>query len=350
MGSFRMRALAPWLVLTGAVLCGSCGDEITYEVVPAGTGALRIDVEPAPLDAPWSLTLPSGATASGSGSAFLPSMPAGTYTIAWGDVADWVSPSPNPHSEILEAGAELGLLGEYIYAPPLGSIVVDVQPDDTYAPWSLSGPDGYALSGQGDRTLAALPLGEYTLIWGEVAFYFTPEVNPVTGQLGESEPLMIAGVYSPDDSIDRVGIYADSLGTVRAVTIEPNTIVTVYIVAHLPSLNGELLSVAEFAAPNWFDPGAAGLVELQWVTDLLIGSLPDGIAMALVEPLPADENDNIVLGTARILSLDAAWPPASSHIEVQGWHEALPEFAPQGGDAFFAVGDALRVNPTAPLP
>jgi hypothetical protein len=342
-----MRALAPGLVLAVAVLCGSCGDEITYEVLPGlETGALRIEVVPESVDAPWSLTLPGGGTASGSGSAYLPSMPAGTYTIAWGDVGDWDSPTPNPFTETLAAGTELEFRGEYIYAPPLGTIIVDVQPNDTYAPWSLGGPDGYVLDGEGDRTLDAMPLGEYTLTWGDVAFYFTPEVNPVTGQLDQSAPLVLAGVYSPDDSIDRVGIYADSLGHVRAVAIEPYAVVELFIIAHVPSLEGGL-QVVGLSAVNWLDPGPAGIVQIDWETDLMVGNLVDGIALAFGgDPAYPDENHNVLLGVARVLSLDPAWPAPNTEVTIGGQDGPYPVVVGTDVEEIEVAGDRLLVNPS----
>lgn len=350
MGRFRVRALAPLLVLGVAVLSGSCGDEITYEVLPeAGTGAVRIAVEPAALDAPWSLILPGGATASGSGEAYLPNMPAGSYTIAWGEMGDWDSPPLNPFTETLAAGAVLELRGEYIYAPPLGSIVIDPDPNGILAPWLLSGPGGFGLEGRGDRTLTDMPAGEYTLGWGGVGFHDSPEANPVTGQLGESEILTFTGAYALDESLDRFGIYADSLGTVRAVTILPNAITTLYFVAHLPSVVGHTLGAIEFSVPNWLDAGAAGVVQLEWMPGPIIGEILGGIAIALVPPIVPDAHGNILIGTARVLSLDAAWPAADTEIRLAGYgSNELPAFAivgDQGDDPPSVSSDTLFVNP-----
>ena len=314
-------------------------------------GTLIVDAAPDYLDAPWSVTLPSGATASGSGDATLPDLPPGTYTITWGAVADWNAPHPNPVAGELMVGDSLTFTGAYSYALPTGTIAIDPDPDYIDAPWSLSGPGGYTAEGQGDQTLDGVPLGEYELTWGDVEYYFPPAENPAAGALDELTPLVFSGEYQPTGEGDHIGIYADSLGAVTSVVIEPNVVTTLYIVAHLPSLGDLRLQAVDFAVPAWFDPGSLGITDLQWRTDLLVGNIRDGITMAFEGDGPVtDALDNIVLGSARVVSLDASWPAPNTRITVQGSEQDLPLVVDENSLERLVLGDSLLVNPLLRLP
>jgi hypothetical protein len=321
----------------------------TYEpIVGSGTGTLRIEVAPESLDAPWSLILPGGATAAGTGAALLPGMPAGSYTIAWGAVDGWLPPSPNPISGVLVAGDELEFEGEFTWVPPTGTIIVNPDPDMIEAPWTLVGPDDYELAGNGDRTLSGLLLGSYTLTWGEVTFYYTPEENPAQGELDEIDPLVFAGEYLPTGDGNRIGIYADPFASITQVTIEPFQIVELYIIAHLPGFDGGRITAAEFSAPSWFDPGPLGLVEIEWNTNMVLGYIFEDVALAFPDGGYLDEHDNVLLATARILSLDAAWPAPDTMILTQGglYGGPYPVVVDEESNEIGVFGDTLIVNPS----
>jgi hypothetical protein len=319
----------------------------TYEPIDgSGMGTLRIEVVPESLDAPWSLILPGGATAAGTGAALLPSMPTGSYTIAWGAVEGWLPPSPNPVSGVLVAGDELEFAGEYTWAPPTGTIIIDPDPDFIVAPWTLSGPHGYQLADAGDRTLYEMPIGVYALTWGDVLFYFTPADNPVQAELSESAALAFSATYIPTGDGDRIGIYADPLGLIPVVSIAPNQIVDLYIIAHLPSME-DRISAAEFRALNWLNPGPDGLIQAEWETPLTIGNLADGIALAFTDYVLPDENHNVLFGVMRVLSLSASWPPANTEIAVVGSSEPYPVIVRASDAVTISVaGDTLLVNPS----
>jgi len=91
---------------------------------------------------------------------------------------------------------------------PLGTIVINPDPDILDAPWHLEGPAGYSHNGFGDVVLTDMAVGDYTLTWGDVLNWATPEPNPVEQNLG------------PDGTITFNGTYV-SLGT-GTVHIDPN--------------------------------------------------------------------------------------------------------------------------------
>jgi hypothetical protein len=49
-----------------------------------------------------------------------------------------------------------------------GTVMINPDPDNISAPWTLTGPNSYSQSGVGDQTLTSLAPGDYTLTWGDV--------------------------------------------------------------------------------------------------------------------------------------------------------------------------------------
>jgi hypothetical protein len=64
-----------------------------------------------------------------------------------------------------------------------GTIGVYPRPITVAFPWSLSGPDGYVLTGNGDQVIEDLAPGEYELTWEGVSGWFLPDTNPMIKQL-----------------------------------------------------------------------------------------------------------------------------------------------------------------------
>lgn len=66
-----------------------------HDVNPAAPaiGAITIDAEPDFLEAPWQISGPNGYRQDGSGDATLGSLHAGTYTVAWLEVAGYGTPA-----------------------------------------------------------------------------------------------------------------------------------------------------------------------------------------------------------------------------------------------------------------
>ena len=77
--------------------------------------------------------------------------------------------------------------------PTTGSVAIDAVPDQLDAPWSLAGPDGYALDGHGDLTVTGLAPGDYTLTWGRVTGWVAPLVT--TRSLLAGRTVTFGGTY-----------------------------------------------------------------------------------------------------------------------------------------------------------
>jgi predicted outer membrane repeat protein len=96
-------------------------------------------------------------------------------------------------------------------AEPHGIILINPSPDALAASWHLTGPDGHAESGAGDRTLENLAPGAYTVTWDAVAEWITPPQETLTLVAGATvtfdgrytEPVFEAAVLvKPDGTGD----------------------------------------------------------------------------------------------------------------------------------------------------
>jgi uncharacterized protein (TIGR02145 family) len=71
--------------------------------------------------------------------------------------------------------------------------IIDPSPDLLEAPWSLTGPEGFSASGNGDDTLISLEVGEYTITWGDVFAWVTPPDS--THILASEDTVTFSGIY-----------------------------------------------------------------------------------------------------------------------------------------------------------
>jgi formylglycine-generating enzyme required for sulfatase activity len=133
----------------------------------------------------------------------------GNYTIRWGDVDGWVTPLPE--SKVLDDQGIITFKATYAQWP--GTILVIPQPAHLEISWEISGPGGYFDSGTGPTTLTGdlLP-GDYTLTWGDLPDWDTPE--PQTLTLAASVNLTFSSPYVlavPGDRYVLVPALADSV-------------------------------------------------------------------------------------------------------------------------------------------
>jgi|GEM_PF-1535238 len=85
-------------------------------------------------------------------------------------------------------------IGEWIY--PLsgsGTIVIDAEPNNLNAPWSLAGTCSYDTTGNGDDTLTNLDPGDYTIAWETVLGWTAPSSS--TQNLAAGKTLTLGGTY-----------------------------------------------------------------------------------------------------------------------------------------------------------
>lgn len=157
------------------------------------TGTVTVDAEPNNIDAPWTLTGPDGYSHAGTGDEALSDLAIGDYTLIWGALSSWLTPTPAAVTQTLAANGSLTFTGTYLAR--LGDIVIDVEPNATAAGWELAGPNGYFMTAAGDTTLDDLLIGSYTITWAEVGGYVAPA--PETAELAEGQTLTLAGTYAP---------------------------------------------------------------------------------------------------------------------------------------------------------
>ena len=190
--SFAAACVA--LVLVGAIGVGCASDPAT----PQG-GTLTINPEPNAINAPWQLDGPSGLSLTGQGDMILTNMTVGNYTIDWGSVAGWELLTSATLTQTLAANGMLTFGGTY--AAATGSISIDTEPNIINAPWHVEGPNGFVADGIGDATIADLLGGSYTVSWGAVEGYLTPDaatmVLPAGGNLLFSATYVEEGLPFP---------------------------------------------------------------------------------------------------------------------------------------------------------
>ncbi len=157
---------------------------------------VRINPEPDEVVAPWDLAGPEGFAASGAGDTTMTQMAAGQYTLTWGDITGWDPPTPNPDIKNLVSGQFIEFLGQYRELPPINTVTLNPNPNFISAPWNITGPGGFTASGNGDTTFVELSPGTYTVTWGDVVSYETPQPNPDVRTLQANGTLTFLGNYS----------------------------------------------------------------------------------------------------------------------------------------------------------
>lgn len=179
------------LLATGLFLYG-CSSDDGGGTTPQ-SGRVVIDATPDAIDAPWALGGPGGWGASGAGDSTLTNLETGDYTVNWSAVDGWTPPAGSTRT--LAAGATVTFSGTYTEVTTAGRIEIDAEPNTITAPWSLSGPDGFSQTGNGDINLASVATGSYTLVWGDVDEWITPDPAEVTATLAEGDTLRFYGAY-----------------------------------------------------------------------------------------------------------------------------------------------------------
>lgn len=134
-----------------------------------GEGTIVLDVTPDDLVVPWILSGPDGDVEAQSPDTSMTLLKPGEYTIAWGDVAGYIAPTDS--TAILLDGGTVTFAAWYPFSD---AIVIDVDPDEIEATWTLTGPDEYAESGTGDSEIAGLGSGDYTLSWTSIDHWLSP--------------------------------------------------------------------------------------------------------------------------------------------------------------------------------
>ena len=200
------------LVLVAGVFTGCSDDEPPTGV--SGTGKIGIYPLPSTASAsfPWQLAGPGGII-EGSGDTVITNMEAGNYLLRWQDASGWFLPEPNILLNTLRGGAIATFTGTYTQPsdePEPGEIIIDPSPDEITAPWTLYGPDDLEEAGSGDALYSDMAAGEYSVTWGDVDGYFTPDADTLT--LVEGDGISFEVTYQEQGASE-----------VSLVTIDPGT-------------------------------------------------------------------------------------------------------------------------------
>ena len=183
----------PALVVLAFLVLAGCGGD-SGGPGPDPTGVVKIAVTPDGLDADWTLFGPDGYERDGVDDARLPGLAPGSYSVGWTDVPGYHT--PNDVAGILAAGDSLTLPGFYVEIATMGSVHIDLEPDELDAAWVLkivAGGGEYDVTGRGDLTLANLPPGPFTVHWAAVPGWTTAttihEGVVATGQTAQVDVL-----------------------------------------------------------------------------------------------------------------------------------------------------------------
>jgi len=249
--------------LTATVMTGSpCGDIIYSGTGLADTGTIIVNPNPNVLNARWSLVGPADAVISASGDSTLQGMVPGSYTLTWGVMGGWDSPSPRSLTQALAPGGSISFAGTYVQSR--GTVLVSPVPSSLPAPWNLTSSGGLATSGIGRTTLEDMLAGTYNLTWGDVDGWDTP---------APAELFMPAGGH-----IEFTGNYVQSVGTI-VINPEPD------------EANGSWV----LTAPDESETNGSGDTTL---TDMIPGAytVTWGDVEGWVTPVPVSETREVVVG------------------------------------------------------
>jgi formylglycine-generating enzyme required for sulfatase activity len=76
--------------------------------------SIVINPEPNSINAPWQITGPNAFSQSGTGDTTLANMAVGSYTLTWGAVTGWITPSPAAVTQTLALDGVVTFAGSYI--------------------------------------------------------------------------------------------------------------------------------------------------------------------------------------------------------------------------------------------
>jgi hypothetical protein len=155
-----------------------------------------VDPEPAWINAPWTLSSPSGERLAGKGYALLEDQEPGIWSITWGDVEHFGTPSPSQVQ--LGVGATVHWAVKYPRIGGEGAFIVDLEPDAANAPWTLESDEGNLLTGVGDAMIDQVAPGIWTMRWQPADGYLTP--RSLQAVLGAEKVIRWFGQYVPSDA------------------------------------------------------------------------------------------------------------------------------------------------------
>lgn len=202
-GSWTLAPVQPYQTIPNAMVFGTEDINRGYAYVmqashvPAAVVnpdlSFTVDVQPDASQGTWHLSGPGGYVCDARGDSTFIDLPFGSYTITWAANGTWAPPAPatatRTHDQWSGACVFSGAFQQH------AQVVITVQPAGLAAPWFLLGPDGFWLQGTGDRTLAGIAPGSYTVMWAPLAPWHTPDPSSATLTAPVGETITFAGVY-----------------------------------------------------------------------------------------------------------------------------------------------------------
>jgi len=122
---------------------------------------------------------------------------------------------------------------------------------------------------------------------------------------------LTAGVAAADTYI---GLFAQPHATSCYTDASPYTTTTVHVIVWVDQDFSGQISAVEFYVDNMPESGAQGLITENWNTDLKIGYLSYGIALAFTDPL---QGPLAYLGSVDFYMIDEAWLTDDHRITVR---------------------------------
>lgn len=177
-----------------AVLVSACSDSTEpEEPKPTGTISVQPPASEPFASTTWTLDGPAKARVTGTGPQTLEDQRTGTYVLTWGDAAGWLT--PDAETAVLEEDSTLVFTCDYALDTSATTIAITVEPADLEAPWTLTGPSGYTLQGEGSDEVVGLAPGDYTIEWDDVFCREAPAAETLTLDVPRIE---FAGTYTVD--------------------------------------------------------------------------------------------------------------------------------------------------------
>ncbi len=144
-----MRSTLLPLVLVLLIGLVGCSNDDNGGTARATTGRVVINPQPEGIEAPWELTGPDEDAHDGTGAAELTGRAPGDYTVVWGDVAGY--DTPTGETKTLAAGETVTFTGAYtphfVHIPP-GTFTMG-SPEDEPGRWEEEGPQHQVTLTQG---------------------------------------------------------------------------------------------------------------------------------------------------------------------------------------------------------
>ena len=120
-------AVAGYRIRVTDLASGASGENDEPILISPQFGTITIDPNPNSLNAPWTITGPSGFSQTGNGDLTLTDRLPGSYTVTWGRVTGWNTPPPQ--TQTLAPNGTLTFTGTYTQQP--GTITIDPDPEQS---------------------------------------------------------------------------------------------------------------------------------------------------------------------------------------------------------------------------